>query len=132
MRHIGSSDWDAFSSTSRCWRLLDGIVNVDEIDCSARGFKGMTVRTLYRAQRTWSLQWVNSTKGALEPPVRGRFDGSRGEFYGLDLDGSRPVLCRFIWTADVRSPRWEQAFSTDRGASWETNWIMAFTRKTTD
>jgi hypothetical protein len=27
---------------SRCWSVLDGIVNVDEIDCSARGFKGMS------------------------------------------------------------------------------------------
>jgi hypothetical protein len=24
--------------------------------------------------------------------------------------------------------RWEQAFSTDGGATWETNWIAEFTR----
>jgi hypothetical protein len=28
------------------------------------------------------------------------------------------------------SPRWEQAFSADGGANWETNWIMNFTRVT--
>jgi hypothetical protein len=36
---------------------------------------------------------------------------------------------RFIWS-DItgRSARWEQAFSTDGGESWETNWIMRFER----
>lgn len=27
-----------------------------------------------------------------------------------------------------RDARWSQAFSPDDGASWETNWIMEFTR----
>jgi hypothetical protein len=26
------------------------------------------------------------------------------------------------------TPRWEQAFSEDGGETWETNWIMDFTR----
>jgi hypothetical protein len=26
------------------------------------------------------------------------------------------------------TPRWEQAFSTNVGVTWETNWIMEFTR----
>ena len=26
------------------------------------------------------------------------------------------------------TPRWEQAFSDDDGATWETNWVMEFTR----
>jgi hypothetical protein len=25
-------------------------------------------------------------------------------------------------------PRWQQAFSADGGESWETNWVMEFTR----
>ena len=41
------------------------------------------------------------------------------------VDG-RTVLCRFLWTSDP--PRWEQAFSDDGGKTWETNWIMEFTR----
>jgi hypothetical protein len=29
---------------------------------------------------------------------------------------------------DTPGPRWEQAFSGDGGETWETNWIMEFTR----
>jgi hypothetical protein len=28
----------------------------------------------------------------------------------------------------LESPRWEQAFSPDGGTTWETNWVMDFTR----
>ena len=37
---------------------------------------------------------------------------------------------RVQWTrTDTPSPRWEQAFSEDGGASWETNWEMDFARE---
>jgi hypothetical protein len=36
---------------------------------------------------------------------------------------------RFIWSGvTTTTPRWEQAFSEDDGETWETNWIMDFTR----
>ena len=40
------------------------------------------------------------------------------------------IAVRFIWS-DItpRSARWEQAFSPDDGNTWETNWIMEFTRR---
>jgi hypothetical protein len=34
---------------------------------------------------------------------------------------------RFIWTRGP-TPRWEQAFSEDGGRTWETNWVMDYTR----
>ncbi|HJQ37589.1 MAG TPA: DUF1579 domain-containing protein, partial [Thermoanaerobaculia bacterium] len=48
-----------------------------------------------------------------------------GHFEGDDHHEGTPVRVRFTWTQE---PRWEQAFSTDGGATWETNWIMRFTR----
>ena len=57
----------------------------------------------------------------------GRFENGRGEFFGDDTFGGKPILVRYIWSEITRtSARWEQAFSTDRGATWETNWIMSF------
>jgi hypothetical protein len=56
----------------------------------------------------------------------GAFRGGAGEFFGDESVDGRTVLCRFLWTSDP--PRWEQAFSDDGGKTWETNWIMEFTR----
>ena len=97
-------------------------------DCPARGFKGMSLRTLDLATGRWSIYWINSISGRLLPPVHGGFCGQRGEFVGDDTDGDVPVVARFIWTLRPDAPRWEQAFSYDAGATWETNWVMEFHR----
>ena len=58
----------------------------------------------------------------------GGFSGARGEFYGTDRDGGRPVTVRYAWTKlDRDHARWEQAFSYD-GRAWEVNWIADFVR----
>lgn len=63
-------------------------------------------------------------------PVEGRFDGDHGLFLADDVWQGRPLLTRFRWDkkGHATGPRWEQAMSLDAGASWETNWIMDFTR----
>jgi len=46
-------------------------------------------------------------------------------FVADDVQEGVPVVCRFRWTVlNPRSARWEQAFSTDGGVTWETNWTM--------
>jgi len=127
-RWVGSTEWEEFPGTCRCALHMGGVVNVDENTFPTRGFSGMTVRLFDHAQRRWSIYWINSKRGVLEPPVHGGFNGDRGEFFGDDLDDGRPVKVRFLWTR--RGPdaaRWEQAFSLD-GQAWEWNWSMDFTR----
>jgi len=61
--------------------------------------------------------------------MTGTFRDGRGEFYSHEDYRGRMILVRFIWSGSGRNaPRWEQAFSADGGRSWETNWIMEFTR----
>ena len=49
--------------------------------------------------------------------------------HGRDVFEGRPILVRFIWSGiTTPTPRWEQSFSDDGGATWETNWIMEFSR----
>jgi hypothetical protein len=124
----GASDWIEFPATSRCEPRLNGMVNIDQIDFPTQGFSGLTLRAFDLVQRRWSIRWINSASGVLEPPVHGGFDGDRGEFFGLDSDGGRGVQVRFVWTRlGPDAARWEQAFSLD-GIAWELNWIMRFSR----
>ncbi|WNZ07538.1 hypothetical protein [Streptomyces sp. 11x1] len=123
------SDWEEFTSTSRCWALFDGAANIDEIDMPHLGSKGLTLRLFDPRARTWSLSWSSSRTGTLFPPVTGRFEGGRGEFYGDDTLDDENVRVRFVWSGMSETfARWEQAFSRDGGTTWLTNWIMEFRR----
>ena len=67
--------------------------------------------------------------GVLDPPVYGGFDGDVGLFEGEDTFAGRPIRVRFTWSGVTsETPRWEQAFSEDGGGTWETNWVMGFSR----
>ena len=89
----------------------------------------MSFRFFDAVSRRWSIYWADSRRcGVLDPPVFGTFDGDVGVFEGEDTFGGRPILVRFYWSGVTTStPRWEQSFSADGGASWETNWVMEFT-----
>src|SRR6266511_122743 len=130
-RLVGSDDCEEFASTSVVHNLFDGAANVDEITFPSKGFKGLTLRLFDPEREEWSLYWANSQTGVLFPPVVGRFEGGRGEFYGDDVENRTPVRVRYIWSEITPTwARWEQAFSTDQGKTWETNWIMELTRPT--
>lgn len=46
----------------------------------------------------------------------------------VDRHEGNPVRVRFLWDSRPAEPTWEQAFSTDGGETWETNWQMALSR----
>jgi hypothetical protein len=128
-RGVGATVWDEFPAQSRGQVLMGGVVNVDEVAFPTKGWSGVTFRTFDIARRQWSIYWVNNRDGRMQSPVYGGFDGDVGLFYGDDEDNGRPVKVVFKWTK--RGPdaaRWEQAFSYDGGATWETNWINWLTR----
>ncbi|MGY4981231.1 hypothetical protein ACWCYL_29470 [Streptomyces sp. 900105755] len=123
------SAWVEFPAVSRCLPLFDGAANVDEIDMPYLGAKGLTLRLFDPETGQWSLNWAASRSGKLFPPVVGRFDGGRGEFYGDDRHEGRQVRVRFVWSGvSPGGARWEQAFSVDGGQTWVTNWTMDFSR----
>lgn len=70
-----------------------------------------------------------SPQGPLDPPARGRFENGVGLFDSDDTLDGRPIRTRYPWThASPTSARWEQAYSSDGGKTWETNWTMEFRR----
>lgn len=123
----GSTEWQTFPATSRVEKVMDGAGNLDQMFVPARGFTGMTLRLYDPAADLWSIYWSDTKSFRLFPPTVGRFADGRGEFFGDDVECGTPVRVRFLWTAG-KSPRWEQAFSTDGGETWELNWVMKFER----
>lgn len=124
----GCEEWDHYTATAECHTVMEGIGNFDEIVFPS-GSRGATLRLFDVEAKEWSLYWTNS-KGRLFPPVTGRFDGPTGVFEGDDTHAGKPVRARFVWSGtDTATPRWEQLFSGDGGATWESNWVMDFTRR---
>jgi hypothetical protein len=79
----------------------------------------------------WRLHWATRETGRVGVPTVGYFVDERGQFFGQEDFEDRTVLVRLI--RQSRGPgacRFEQAFSDDGGRSWETNWVMDFTRET--
>jgi hypothetical protein len=125
-----ASDWEEFPGLTHARRVFDGAASFDEVVFPTKGFSGLTLRLYNPKTADWSLYWASKRTGTLFPPVVGRFDGDRGEFYGDDTHDGKDVRARFIWS-DVTpgSAHWEQAFSLDGGQTWLTNWIMDLTRR---
>lgn len=132
-RWVGSDEWDCFDGTSTCEPRLGGVANVEQGDFPSRGGSGLALRLFDPATQQWSIYWVDSSRGRLEPPVVGGFEGDVGIFEGVDTDQGRSIRVRFTWTViDADHARWEQAFSAIESSGddgWETNWTMDFTRR---
>lgn len=127
---VGSEDWVTYPATSTCQSLFNGGGNLDEIVFPTKGSTGLTLRLFDTERKVWSLYWSTSKTGLLYPPVVGTFVGDRGDFYGDDVIDGTPIKAHYIWTGvTTNTPRWEQEFSTDGGATWESNWIMEHSRR---
>ena len=88
---------------------------------------GVALRCYDRSAKRWAIYWVGDGDGLLGPAVYGGFQGSEGLFEGDDIYEDKPIKVRFRKLSPA-SARWEQTFSFDSGKSWETNWIMDFSR----
>src|SRR5690606_22893353 len=118
--------WEKLESTDENYgTILNGLGNMDIYKATFDGkpFEGFTLRLFNPATRLWSLYWVASNTGVLDPPVVGSFEGNNGSFYCKDVYNGKPVLVMFRWDkTDKDKPVWSQAFSPDNGATWEWNW----------
>ena len=132
-RLAASADWLEFEGDMTSRPLLGGGANIDEnrLDDPTGPYEAVALRVHDPALALWSIWWIDGRfpELGLGVPVRGRFETGEGRFLAEDTHDGKPVRVRFLWTAiDGPSPRWEQAFSADGGATWEVNWTMDFTR----
>lgn len=125
-----SDEWDHFDAVADCRPVLGGAGNVENFQTDwGTGFRGMAVRLFDAQAQRWSIYWTGSGTGTFDAPVIGRFKHAVGDFFGPEQHRGTTVLSRYRWShIEARSATWDQAWSTDEGRSWETNWIMRFTR----
>ncbi len=132
-RLANSHEWIEFDGTLFAQKLMGGYANVDDnvFEVPGGSYRGVGLRSFDAKSGTWSIWWLDGRAplGPVEPPVRGSFHDGVGTFYADDIFNGIPVRMRFIWSKITpTSCHWEQAFSTDGGKTWETNWLMDFTR----
>ena len=131
-RLIGSTDWQDFAGTADTRKILGGLGNMDEnvLELPAGTYQAVTLRLFDPARAVWTIHWIDARMAQVDAPMIGGFVDGVGEFFGDDSLNGRPIRVRFRWFVDDADHcRWEQAFSADDAASWETNWTMAFERR---
>ena len=132
-RLAGCTEWERFGGTSELRLLMNGHGTIDDnvIELPSGPYRAVTLRSYDPGSRQWAIWWLDGRDPhRIDAPMRGGFasDGS-GAFYADEDFNGRAIRVRFLWT-DItpQSCRWQQAFSADGGATWETNWVMDFTR----
>ena len=120
-------NWAEYDGTSVVRPILGGRFNLVELSVAgpAGRIEGASLRLYDPQKREWSLNYASVRGGVLTAPVYGSFDDrGRGLFYAHDTLDGRPILVRFEITRPSRDhAHFEQAYSGDGGATWETNWI---------
>ena len=108
-----TGEWIEFEGTANARPILGGLGNVE--DClfhrPAGDTRGVAMRTYDPASAQWAIWWVDSRTphGALDPPVKGRFEKGVGTFYSDGEINGKPVRTRFTWSnITPTSARWEQ------------------------
>ena len=128
----GSQEWAEYTGTSTVQALLGGRVNLVELEVAGPlgRIDGVSLRMFDTQRQRWTLNYASVTGGTLELPMSGGFNGGRhGVFYSAETFNGKPILVRFVIDVlDADHCRFEQAFSSDGGATWEVNWIAVDTR----
>jgi hypothetical protein len=130
---VENQPWLEFDGTASTRRLMDGSPNVEDhtFNKPTGVSRGVAIRAYDPKIEQWAIWWIDSRDplGAPDPPVKSSFDNGVGTFYSDGPIAGKPARTRFIWShITSTSARWEQAYSFDAGKTWETNWIMTFTR----
>lgn len=125
-------EWVEFDGRMSTSRVLGGFGNVeDNILYFPEGeVRAVALRAYDAASGNWSIWWLDGRfPGRLDVPVVGGFRNGVGTFLADDVFDGMPIVVRFLWSRiNADELGWEQAFSSDGGQTWETNWTMRFER----
>jgi hypothetical protein len=127
--------WEEFEAHhSGGVKYLDGRAIIDQFEGtfpSGEVRRGMTIRAFDEQTQRWSLVWLDNRNPPDFRPLVGTFEDGVGLFSQvIETPEGEELHVRFTWDEiTAETARWQQAFSFDRGKTWETNWVMEFTRQ---
>jgi hypothetical protein len=130
-RFAGSHAWIDYYGTLVVHKLWAGKANISELEVSNANsrIEGGALHLYNPQTHQWSVAFASSDSGVLGVPNVGRFEHGRGVFYDRELYHGRSIVDRWLFTNISRHTfDFEQAFSTDNGATWETNLVINYTR----
>ncbi len=131
-RLAGDQSWEEFEGSTVCQALLGGVVNLNEsVSRRASGSSsGLGLRAYDAKTDTWADWYLSGADPlTIDKPGIGRFQDGVGTFLSDDLFEGRPIKVRGQFSSlSPDEAQWEQAFSPDGGATWETNWVMRYSR----
>jgi hypothetical protein len=133
VKHVlqGPTNWEEFTGILVARKILGGLGLLDEIsnERATGSFQGITLHLFDPQKQQWSVYPANSPQGVLAVPMIGGFTNGRGGSYShAPIDGMHRFT-RLLWHEITPSSyRWEQAYSAEGGATWETNWIQGHAR----
>jgi hypothetical protein len=132
-RLANCDEWIEFSGTSETRKILGGLGNIEDnaLELPEGMYRAVALRSYDPFKKAWAIWWLDGrAPWTIDTPVIGTFVDGVGLFYADEMFNGKPIRIRFTWTrVSTDDLRWEQAFSQDAGATWETNWTMQFTRR---
>jgi hypothetical protein len=132
-RLVNCQEWVEFDGAMSTHKILGGFGNLEDniLHFPDGEFRAIALRSYDPSTAKWSIWWLDGRfPDQLDVPVVGSFENGVGTFFANDTVANVPVTVRFVWRRiDSDELRWDQAFSTDEGKTWETNWTMSFHRR---
>ena len=130
-------EWQTFEAHHSCAKYLDGRLLIEHFEATfptGERRLGITLRTFDPESGQWSVRWLDNRNPLDFSPTLGTFQDKIGLFYEeITSPDGQPLRLRISWDhITANSARWQQAFSWDNGATWDTNWIGDFTRIASD
>ncbi|MDE2134558.1 MAG: DUF1579 domain-containing protein [Alphaproteobacteria bacterium] len=131
-RLANNHEWVEFEGMSELQMTMGGHGTMDDnfVGLPGGAYRAMGMRGYDPKTQTWAIWWLDARDPhTIGSPVIGNFKNGIGTFDGDDTFNGKSIKVRFVWSCiTANSGHWEQAFSPDGGKSWETNWVMDFTR----
>src|SRR5258707_4148842 len=99
------TDWTEFDSSDENTKILGGNADMDTYSTTqfpgqaGKLFEGLTLRLFNPKTRLWSLYWIASNTGVIDPPVVGSFDNGVGHFFGKDTFQGKSIIVVVRWDA---------------------------------